>query len=251
MNAPQSSGIGSRVRAARERLGWSREELAVHSAISWSAISQVESGRRANLRPRTLAALAGALGVTIDYLVRGGPAGPAMVRHQALLYRLDEELLDSAVPFIAAGIDRREPVLAVTTKANVKLLRERLEPAGEQVEFAESETWYTEPAAALESYRSFAAAKLEAGAPWVRIVGEPVWAGRSRPEVRLWTRYESLLNLVFASWPVTILCPYDERSVRPQIVSEACRTHPHTIAKGRVADSSDYAIPGGFILDEG
>ena len=55
-----------------ERLGWTREALAFHSGLSWSAIAQVESGRRTNLRPSTLAALSRPLGVSIDYLVDGG-----------------------------------------------------------------------------------------------------------------------------------------------------------------------------------
>src|ERR1700761_4783343 len=74
----RESGIGSRLRAARERLGLSREALAFHAGISWSAIAQVESGRRSQLRPSTLLALATALGLTIDYLVSGRYASTAM-----------------------------------------------------------------------------------------------------------------------------------------------------------------------------
>src|ERR687891_690171 len=85
--------IGARLRAARTRLGWTRETLAVHSGLSWSAIAQIESGRRRNVRPDTLAALATALGVTIDYLVNGGASSTVMFRHQALLYGADEEFV--------------------------------------------------------------------------------------------------------------------------------------------------------------
>src|SRR4051812_43245566 len=90
ISAAENSTIGTRVRAARERLGWRREELAFRSGVSWSAIAQVESGRRRNMRPGTLSALGEALGVTTDYLVRGGPASPAMFQHRALLYDTDE-----------------------------------------------------------------------------------------------------------------------------------------------------------------
>src|SRR3954462_14947268 len=108
MSEPEDSGIGARVRAARERLGWSREALAFHSEISWSGVAQVESGRRRNLRPATLTALAGALGVTVDYLLLGGPASPAMLEHRALPYRTGEELLNAARPFLATGVERSE-----------------------------------------------------------------------------------------------------------------------------------------------
>ena len=63
------AGIGARLKAARRRLGWSREELAFRAKLSWPAVAQIESGRREHPRPATLSALADALGVTIDYLV--------------------------------------------------------------------------------------------------------------------------------------------------------------------------------------
>src|ERR1700686_2883902 len=84
-------GIGPRVRAARERLGWTREALAFHAGVSWSAIAQVESGRRTNLRPSTLLALSRPLGVSIDYLVEGGLSRPTMLGHSAFSYRTDDQ----------------------------------------------------------------------------------------------------------------------------------------------------------------
>jgi transcriptional regulator with XRE-family HTH domain len=237
--------------AARQRLGWNREALAFHSGISWSGIAQIESGRRRNLRPDTLSALAGALGVTIDYLVGGGSARTVMFDHKALLYGAEDELADTAGPFLKEGVARSEAMLAVTTKENIELLRAQLGPAAKRVDFVESEAWYTTPASALEGFKAFSNAKLEAGAPWVRILGEPIWAGRPDAEVRLWTRYESLLNLAFASWPVTIVCPYDEGSVHPEIVKQAHLTHPHTIGHDGTTVSEAYAGPGGFTLEPG
>src|ERR1700753_169051 len=105
--------IGTRVKAARQRLGWNRETLAFHSGISWSAIAQVETGRRQNLRPSTLQALAGALGVTIDYLVAGGGRVVPMLAHRVLIYGTEPEFLETAAPFLAEGMERGEAVLSV------------------------------------------------------------------------------------------------------------------------------------------
>jgi transcriptional regulator with XRE-family HTH domain len=250
-STPDDPGIGSRVVAARKRLGWSREALAFHSGMSWSGIAQVESGRRTNLRPGTLSALAKALGVTIDYLVGGGRASTAMLDHKAFVYGADDELADTAGPFLEEGVERSEAVLAVTTRENIELLREHLGPAAQGVEFVESTTWLTTPVAALDGFRAFSSANLEGGVPWVRILGEPIWAGKSEPEVHSWTRFESLFNLVFAAWPMTVLCPYDERSTQPEIVHQARLTHPHTIGPGSTASSGDYADPRGFVLKPG
>jgi transcriptional regulator with XRE-family HTH domain len=244
-----SNGIGARVRAARGRLGWTREELAVRSGISWSAIAQVESGRRTNLRPSTLAALSGALRVTIDYLVGGTLAPAPMLEHSAYFYSDDERYKATMGSFLGAGLERSEAVIAVTTAGNVELLREHLGKDARGVKFVESTTWLTTPSAALESFRSFSDRRLRAGAPWVRFVAEPIWRGRSDPEVRLWTRFESLLNVLFGSSPVTFVCPYDERSVPAEIVTEAHITHPDIVNDAGTTRSRDYSGAGRIALD--
>ena len=100
MSETNTTGIGVRVRAARGRLGWSRETLAFHTGLSWAAITQVESGRRTNVWPGTLAALSRALGVSIDYLVAGAPPRPTMLEHSLLPYRSDDQLrTTSPAPF--------------------------------------------------------------------------------------------------------------------------------------------------------
>jgi transcriptional regulator with XRE-family HTH domain len=242
-------GIGSRVRAARKRLGWSREALAFHAGISWSAIAQVESGRRTNLRPSTLAALSRPLGVSIDYLVEGSASRPTMLGHSAFPYRTDDQFQTTVGRFLAEGIERSEALLAVTTVPNIELLQAHLGKDAHKVEFIDASGFYTSPIAALDGFRTFADAQLGLGATWVRVVGEPVWPGRSDAEVRLWTRYESLFNLLFAASPLTIVCPYDERSVAPEIVSQATLTHPHTMGDQGFSPSPGYADPERFALE--
>ncbi len=248
-NGAPESGIGRRLRAARDRRGWSREALAFYSGISWSAIAQVESGRRRNLRPDTLVALAGALGVTIDYLVTGRSAAP-MLDHEALMYGSDSELTSVAVPFLAEALDRSEAAIVVTSAGNAELLKGELGHQAGRLEFVEQASWYRTPGTAIEGYWAFLNASLEAGAPWVRIIGEPLWTGRSESETLRWTRYESVLNLVFSAEPVTVLCPYDTRAVSPEIAAAACVTHPHVIGCETRADGPQYVDPSVFVLGQ-
>lgn len=244
-----NSGIGPRVRAARKRLGWSREALAFHAEISWSAIAQVESGRRTNLRPSTLIALSRALGVTVDYLITGSLSQAPMLEHSAFLYGADDQFQTTMGSFLAEGLERAEATLAVTTKGNIELLREQLGKDARQVEFVVSKDWLTTPAAALEEFRSFSQAKVADGAAWVRFISELIWDMRSDPEVRLWTRFESLFNLLFATAPLTVVCPYDERAVAPEILTEAHLTHPGTLDDAGVSRNPDYSGPGRMALD--
>jgi hypothetical protein len=132
--------------------------------------------------------------------------------------------------------------------SNIELLRERLGSEADAAEFVAAENWYAEPDVAIAEYRKFVKAKIDAGAPWVRILGELLWSGKTESEIDRWTRYESLFNLVFASSPVTVVCLYDTRVVPAEIAKMALSTHPHTIGHAGVASSSEYADPAGFVL---
>jgi transcriptional regulator with XRE-family HTH domain len=240
-------GIGSRVRTARDRRRLSREALAFHSGVSWSAIAQVESGRRRNLRPSTLSALAAALGVSVDYLV-SGRGGQPILEHRAWFYSTDAEFQATAAPLLADAVERSEAVLAVIGAGQIAALKDQLGPRAGKVRFVDRTQWYTTPAGTLGGYREFVSASLLEGAPWVRIIGEPVWAGRSAQEAVSWCRYEALLNLVFAAAPISVFCPYDRRTIDEDIVRQAHATHPHTIEGDQSTPSPTYADPGDFVL---
>ena len=172
-----------------------------------------------------------------------------MLVHAALLYDSDEAFADATAGFVREGLERSEPVLAVTTKRNRRLLRDRLGGGAERLQLEDSRRWLRTPEAALASFQEFVAARLAEGAAWTRIIGEPLWAGRSAAEVRLWTRFESLVNVAFAASPLSLLCPYDTRALEPQVIEQACSTHPRVIASGELADSTSYRDPVGFAIE--
>jgi transcriptional regulator with XRE-family HTH domain len=236
--------------AARARLGWSRETLAHHSGVSWSAIAQIESGRRKDVRLTTLAALAKALGVSVDYLIGSATAtAPRLLEHRLLTYRSDEEYLGAAIPFFAEGMERSECLLAVTSAEQTELLRDSLEDRAGHVEFADSADWYRSPNVAMESYRTFVNEKLEAGAAWIRIVAEIALGSRSDAEIAAWNRYESFVNLAFASSPTTFICTYDDRSWPAEVIADARKTHP-SLAHGNGATASPtYRGPEDLLID--
>jgi transcriptional regulator with XRE-family HTH domain len=242
------SGIGGSLRAARTRLGWSRETLAHHSGLTWSAIAQIESGRRTEVRLGTLVQLADALGVSVDHLANPGAGPPSpLLEHRLLGYDSTDACVDEVARFIVEGADRAEPALVVTSPARSKPVRSSL-PAGAEVEFANAAAWYRSPVHALNGYRDFVRRRLDAGATWIRLVGEPVWTGRSAAEVAAWTRYEALLNLALASYPVTLLCPYDRASLPASILADAHCTHPEVQSGGQATPSADYRQPEELLL---
>ena len=227
----------------------SREALAYHAGVSWSAIAQIESGRRKDVRLKSLKALADALGVSVDYLLgRPTSSAPPLFEHRVLTYSSDAEFVEAAVPFLVEGIERSHCLLAVTTEPKTGLLRGALADSDE-VQFADWEDWYRSPQLALSRYGAFVDEKLSAGAAWIRIVAEAAWTTHTDAEIAKWTRYESLVNLAFASSPATIMCTYDERSLPVEVVASACQTHPEMVHGNDTTASSSYRRPEDFLLD--
>jgi transcriptional regulator with XRE-family HTH domain len=238
--------LAQRLRAARRRRGLSREELARAAGMSYGAVVQVESGRRTDNKISTVIALAEALEVPLDYLLGRGENPHPFLDHQALPYASDEEFLAAAVPFVEAGVAADEPVLAVTSSRNLRLLRAATDMSA--VTCAKARTWYRSPPAALAGYRQFVSNRIDEGRHWVRILGEPIWSERTAAEVRAWTRYEALLSIAFADMAATIVCPYDLREVQPAICAEAKQTHPFTVTGAEIAPNADFDGAASLLL---
>lgn len=248
-----SSRIGPSLKAARGRAGWSREALAYHSGVSWSAIAQIESGRRKDVRLSSLSALADALEVSVDYLIgtEALATAPHLFEHRVLTYGSDQEFVASTFPFLDEGLKDGDCLLAVTTEAKTLLLREVLGDRSTQIEFADWSEWYESPTNALNRYREFLKRQIKAGAVWIRVVAEAAWTNGSDEEFSAWARYESLVNLMFASSPATIVCTYDERAFPEDAIAQAHSTHPEIVSGKNSTVSATYSPPEEFLLATG
>src|SRR6202030_2506814 len=97
------------------------------------------------------------LGVSIDFLVGGSPSRPATLEHSAFPYRTDDQFRTTMGSFLAEGVERSEPIIAVTSSPNIELLREHLGADARSVEFVESTGFLSTPIAAVEAFRAFSA----------------------------------------------------------------------------------------------
>jgi hypothetical protein len=174
-------------------------------------------------------------------------------QHWVCIYDDDQQFLQTAVPFLTEGLDRGEPVLAVATPANLELLGAALGDRGGDVDYADSAFFGRRPpqrVAAFYRYWKARGSKHEGSQPargnGVRILAEPVWAGRSSREVTAWTRMEAALNVTLAPTSITMICLYDARTLDQDIVSSALRTHPVQVVASHPIPSAHYADPAAF-----
>jgi anti-sigma regulatory factor (Ser/Thr protein kinase) len=163
--------------------------------------------------------------------------------HQALVYGSDQEFLDTAGAFLREGLAAGEVATAVTTRHNIGLLRD-LVGDSEAIRYIDADSWYLTPGATLGAYFRSVRAHLSPGR--LRVIGEPVWTGRSALEIVEWKRYESVINAAFDGERTWILCPYDTRVLPSSIVSDAARTHPEVVSAAGTWISLAYREPAEF-----
>nr|BFE79022.1 hypothetical protein GCM10020093_016230 [Planobispora longispora] len=169
---------------------------------------------------------------------------PELVHH-ALIYDSDEAFLAATAGFCLDGLAAGDKVLAVTTAANIGLLKDGLGQISDGVQFVTAQDWYDTPGRTLAAYNRYVNAH-KTHHRRVRIIGEPVWHGRSPAEEAEWTRYESVINAAFEGSPAWIVCPYDERVLPERVVSDARRTHPQLLTGDTARDSRVYTDPAAF-----
>jgi anti-sigma regulatory factor (Ser/Thr protein kinase) len=162
--------------------------------------------------------------------------------HPALFYRDAGEFLAGTVPYILAGLDADEPVLVAVPADNLHQIREALGPDASRVELRDMTRAGQNPGRIIPTVLlPFAAAHPGRR---VRIIGEPIWAGRTALEYPACAQHEALINAAFAGRDASILCPYDTDALPPGWIDDAIRTHPIVWTATDRRDSPDY--PGGL-----
>ena len=160
--------------------------------------------------------------------------------HEAFLYASPEEFVRGTTQFIRDGLEAGEPVLVVLGAEKIEQLRAELGDEADGVIFADMTEVGANPARIIAAWQEFAE-EHDAGGQPIRGIGEPIWAGRSKPELSECHRHESLLNLAFADTPsFRLLCPYDIGALDPEVVEEAHRTHPYVSDTDSLRESESY-----------
>jgi anti-sigma regulatory factor (Ser/Thr protein kinase) len=165
-------------------------------------------------------------------------AGP--FRHPALFYRGMDEYLAGTLSFIEEGLAAGDPVAVAVPGAKLEPLRAGLGGAAGRVRLIDMARAGRNPGRILPGVL-FAFADDHRDADRVRIIGEPIWPGRTDVEYPACVQHEALINHAFTGRNVDILCPYDADALPLDVLADAERTHPTLIGPAGQSHSDRYA----------
>ncbi|WP_280494571.1 sensor histidine kinase [Nocardia asiatica] len=158
--------------------------------------------------------------------------------HPALFYRDSEEYLAGTLGFIREGLANGEPVAVAVPGPNLALLRAALGSDAPSVRLMDMTVEGRNPGRIIPGVLRAFADDHRGGR--VRIIGEPIWAGRSALEYPACVQHEALINAAFTGREVSILCPYDTERLPPDALADAHATHPLLIDGNGRRTSDDY-----------
>jgi anti-sigma regulatory factor (Ser/Thr protein kinase) len=159
--------------------------------------------------------------------------------HPALFYQGPWEYLAGTVGFIREGLAAGEPVAVAVPEPRLRLLRDALGTTAERVRMIDMEEAGRNPGRIIAEVLC---ASVDAHPDQhVRIIGEPIWPGRSATEYPACVQHEALINLALTGRSATVLCPYDVAGLAPVVIADALATHPVLIQHGTTCASPDYS----------
>lgn len=130
------------------------------------------------------------------------------------------------------------PILAVVSPATYSLVSE---VTGPSATYEDATVLGRNPARVIPAIRKFVEDNASGGS--VKVVTEQWWDQRELAERAELARHEALSNLAFEGIDVALVCLYDTRRVRPEIVADAVHTHPLLCDENGVRPNPEYVDP--------
>jgi anti-sigma regulatory factor (Ser/Thr protein kinase) len=174
-------------------------------------------------------------------VLAGWPAD--RLAHLALFYRDTAEYRSTCVSFILAGLAAGELVVVAVPGPNLDrlqagLTRHHADLAG-QVRWLDMTDVGRNPGRILPTFLQIVAGQHPRQR--LRLIGEPIWAGRSSVEYPACVQHEALINVAFHGQAATVLCPYDVTTLDDLVISDAALTHPVLVSADGLRTSGEFA----------
>lgn len=174
---------------------------------------------------------------------------PPVFRHEAFLYRSDEDFVAGVGGFLREGLADGDVTVVVEPGERLAQLRDTLGAAADEVRFLDMTEIGSNPACILDVW-SEALAEATAGGRRLRGVGEPAFPGRGAAEFDECHLHELLLNTAFDPGPAwRLLCPYDDARLPGAERDRALHSHPEwssAVDHGATAADLAAAVDAAF-----
>lgn len=198
-----------------------------------------------------------ALGFTAETYPRGV--------HVCHLYRDDAERDDVMRRFLAAGLEAGELATCFSDYVPLEAIAESLRELGVDVDTAlasgrlsvnKAQPFYFgknrfDPNVMLDGLCAFHASAESGGFAGARVIGEMSPLIQDYPGGERLAEYESRVNLLSASHPVTAICQYDTRRFRGDVILEVLSVHPLMVRDGCIIENPFYVTPAEYLESHG
>ena len=145
-------------------------------------------------------------------------------RHEAFLYRDDDEFLTGTVSFIQDAVALDQPVMVALRPSRLRLVEAALGPHDGDVQFVDLSELGANPARIVPAWLDFIGRNADRP---VRGISEPQWPGRRPEEIVECQLHEGLLNVAIdPDLPLWLRCPYDVGRLPESIADAALDSHP-------------------------
>jgi anti-sigma regulatory factor (Ser/Thr protein kinase) len=156
--------------------------------------------------------------------------------HDALLYDSVGELTGVAAPFLLEGLAAGDAAVIAAGARTTSVVTEAVDGDPRVHVLGRSDVYGARTPAAITAIRRLAERSAAEGIGRVRVVGE-VDFGRTQRDWLEWQRYEAVINVALAPWPLWGLCVFDAQRLPEQVLVSALRTHPNLVTpEGRASN---------------
>lgn len=181
--------------------------------------------------------------------------------HLCLIYETQAEQFAAIIPYIKAGLERREKCFYVADDNTAAAVTDALRAGGIDVDSAlqsgaltiltKQETYLKDgrfdPDQMIGVLRDATDQAKREGYSALRATGEMTWNLGGDPGAERLMEYEAKLNYFVPANDVIAICQYNRRRFRPEVIMDVLHTHPIAIFGGAVCRNFYYTPPEEFL----
>jgi anti-sigma regulatory factor (Ser/Thr protein kinase) len=176
----------------------------------------------------------------------GGRAHQGAARHAAVLYGSDDDLRERVLPYLRAGIESGEDVVAVVSQQAGRSLRAGLGSHAARIRWGLPGMSSGHLGRASEALRRFLGRQRSAGTP-TRLVAEGDINGHPG-RAAAYLRAEAAANDLYGGFGFPWLCLYDRRRYPAEVLAHVALVHPLLVGSGgRAAGNAAYVAPDAYL----